>query len=281
MPLWVYFELVACVCAVSTAAVVFRSMEDVPPLLLSSWRLQLNALLLVPPLVREWRGLSSDVKAQCVRALPLTLTSGACLAVHFGSWVTSIKLTSLPHSLLFVSTTPLFLVAWTLLRCQHISTGEVVGSVCGFAGSVVLTVDYDQHSGVTLIGDLTAMCGALAMAAYMLIGSKLRSWMPLFVYAFPVNFTAAVYLSVASLLVEGTSLADIGSNAVFGYVGVPTLLLKVRPHNQKKYTLLCLCDSQAWIFLFLLLPTPAQVCYLAVGPGIVGHLVRSPCYAYT
>eukprot|EP00959_Pyramimonas_sp_CCMP1952_P458397 9476552-Pyramimonas_sp.AAC.1 len=41
----------------------------------------------------------------------IMLASGLCLAVHFGGWVWGIAHTSLPHSLLFVSATPVLIAA--------------------------------------------------------------------------------------------------------------------------------------------------------------------------
>ena len=42
-------------------------------------------------------------------------------------------------------------------------------------------------SQVTLLGDLMALGAAGVFAIYLDIGSELRSWMPLFVYAVPVS----------------------------------------------------------------------------------------------
>lgn len=55
-------------------------------------------------------------------------------AIHFGTWVWSLEHTSLAHSLLLVSTTPIIIVAWTLLRRHAISAGEVAGAVLALVG---------------------------------------------------------------------------------------------------------------------------------------------------
>lgn len=46
------------VVAVSSAATAFRSMEEVPPLTLAAWRLQLTAMLLFPGAVIQYRKLA-------------------------------------------------------------------------------------------------------------------------------------------------------------------------------------------------------------------------------
>jgi hypothetical protein len=55
-------------------------------------------------------------------------------ALHFGTWVWSLQHTSLAHSLLLVSTTPIILVAYSLISRQAISAGEVAGAVMAVAG---------------------------------------------------------------------------------------------------------------------------------------------------
>jgi hypothetical protein len=55
-------------------------------------------------------------------------------ALHFGTWVWSLQHTSLAHSLLLVSTTPIILVAYSLVMRQPISAGEVAGALLAVAG---------------------------------------------------------------------------------------------------------------------------------------------------
>ncbi len=61
--------------------------------------------------------------------------SGACLAVHFGAWVWGLQHTSLTHSLLMVSATPLLLAGVALATGAPISRGELAGTVLGLAGA--------------------------------------------------------------------------------------------------------------------------------------------------
>lgn len=68
----------------------------------------------------------------------LLAASGACLALHFGAWVYSVQATSLTHSLLFVSATPLFLAGGTWALGRPISAWELGGTAVGLAGGVVL-----------------------------------------------------------------------------------------------------------------------------------------------
>lgn len=75
---------------------------------------------------------------RCCPQAGLLAASGACLALHFGLWVYSVQATSLTHSLLFVSATPLFLAGGTWALGRPISAGELGGTAVGLAGGVVL-----------------------------------------------------------------------------------------------------------------------------------------------
>lgn len=113
--------------------------------------------------------------------------------------VWSLDLTSLAHSLLFVTCHPLvfvvgyflvgvavccvWLVGW-LVRfddlAPQVSWIEVVGVLVGFGGAALTAADVTNDSEVTFVGDMLAFFGALAMVVYMQCGQTLRAWMPLF-----------------------------------------------------------------------------------------------------
>ena len=40
---------------------------------------------------------------------------------------------------------------------------------------------------VTLAGDLVTLCAAVAVISYLEVGQRLRTWMPVFLYACPVT----------------------------------------------------------------------------------------------
>ncbi|MDP6379519.1 MAG: hypothetical protein QF885_07710 [Candidatus Thalassarchaeaceae archaeon] len=115
-PPFAWLVLACSVLAVSSAGAVFQLIDEVPPILRASWRLQATALLLLPPFIIQLLNLkksSPDTfsklgEKQVVAAI---VGSGVCLWIHFGSWVWSLDHTSLTHSLLFVTAPPLGIVA--------------------------------------------------------------------------------------------------------------------------------------------------------------------------
>lgn len=237
--------LVCSVVAVSSAGAVFQLIDEVPPLLRASWRLQLTSLLLLPLFLYQYVKFKNDEpdlseKLYSKEVIVITLFSGICLWIHFGSWVWSLDQTSLTHSLLFVTAHPLVIVIGMLVLRKSITRLEMSGAVVGFVGAAITLLGVTNEGEVSLLGDFAAFVGAVAIVGYLAAGRTLRKWVPLFVYAFPVTLVASILLAISSIFLEGTSV--IGSISVSSTIGWADLV---------------------WL--------PAIV-YLAIFPGIVGHM---------
>jgi drug/metabolite transporter (DMT)-like permease len=236
--------LATSVIAVSSAGAVFQLINDVDPLLRASWRLQATALILLPPFIYQFINLkNNDVatfsRLREKRVMLAIIGSAICLGIHFGSWVWSLDHTSLTHSLLFVTAHPLVIVAGLYLLGKQISSGQTTGALLGFLGACIILLGVTNEGEVTLIGDFAAFIGAIAIVGYLVAGRVLRAWMPLFIYAFPVTFIAALLLGLSSILIEGNSLGGLPAvSSLFGWSDV------------------------LWL--------PA-IAYLAIGPGLIGH----------
>ncbi|HJN55610.1 MAG TPA: DMT family transporter [Candidatus Poseidoniales archaeon] len=217
---------------VSSAGAVLLTMGGVPPIHKAAWRLQATTLILVPFAVTERRRTSPEEHALRGRELPL-LISGTFLATHFGLWIASLDMTSLTHSLLFVTSHPFLILFGMLILRQPAGSKAIAGVIAGGIGAVMTTGDLTSAGGATLLGDLVALAGAAAIVGYLAIGRSLRQDMALFAYALPVTGIAAAQLSLAALLLEPA--APVG---VFGWIGPSHLL---------------------------------AVAYLAFGPGLLGH----------
>lgn len=94
-----------------------------PPIMKACWRLTLTSLLQAPAFVWQARAArraaaeSGDtVWGRWKDAGGLLVLTGGALAAHFATWAASVDLTSLSHSLLFVTTSPIILVGHAQLR---------------------------------------------------------------------------------------------------------------------------------------------------------------------
>eukprot|EP00882_Tetradesmus_deserticola_P022745 GHRQ01024691.1.p1 GENE.GHRQ01024691.1~~GHRQ01024691.1.p1 ORF type:complete len:425 (+),score=136.30 GHRQ01024691.1:465-1739(+) len=159
-------------------------------------------------------------KARVFRDWRYSLFSGVTLALHFGSWVWSLQHTSLAHSLLLVSTTPIILVGHSLITRQPISLGEVAGALLAVAGCAVLASGAVSatETEATLLGDLAAFAAAVAVVAHWQAGKHLRTYQPVFVYSAPVTAFAAASLTVAGLAAEDRSIIGPNRHGIFGWV---------------------------------------------------------------
>ena len=218
-PKWVLL-LTAAVFGVSSAGALFQQVDDVPPLLRASWRLQLTAIILAPLAFVQWNIHKEQIKDKMYQSntIKWLVASGFFLALHFGAWVASLDETSLTHSLLFVTAHPLIIVFGMLVLAKFATKyrtpnkKEILGACIGFLGAGLALVDQGSQQGghtVTIWGDFLAFLGAVFVVGYLISGRVLRKWMPIFVYAFPVTLIGALLLIPASLILEPTS-ADLG-----------------------------------------------------------------------
>ena len=238
-PAAAWLILSVAVIAVSSAGIVLQQMSEVPPILRASWRMQGTALILLPGFLYQLSR-NSDFELNRNDA-QLILASSLFLAVHFGSWVWSLDNTSLVHSLLFVNTHPLVVVAVMPFLGEVVRRGHIRGVALGFGGATISLMDLGDGGQVSLVGDFAAFVGAVTVVGYILVGRQLRSerGMPIFIYAFPVTLAAGIWLSFATVLFEGTSISSVEpSGSLFGW------------------------SDPIWI---------VWIAYLSLGPGLCGH----------
>jgi drug/metabolite transporter (DMT)-like permease len=194
--------LVLAVCAVSTGAPFARWAAPAPPIAIAALRVGFAAVLL---LGAGWRDLGG-LRRIAARDRPLVALSGALLAVHFASWIASLSFTSTAASVALVCTNPIFAALFGTLLGDRVARREVAGIAIAGAGCAVLAGGDWRAGGDALIGDGLALFGAASGAAYLVVGRRLRTAVPLLPYLGAVNAIAAVGLASAALAI-GAPLA--------------------------------------------------------------------------
>ena len=219
-PGWVWGLLVAAVVGVSSAGALFQHVDAVPPLLRASWRLQLTAIVLLPFFLYQLSTITPEVatRFRTRRTWVLLSASGIALAAHFGAWVASLDQTTLTHSLLFVTAHPLVIVIGMAMLASSVGAvrsprrNEAFGALICFIGAAITLLDTGSQQGdqtVTVLGDLLAFGGAVFVVGYIVVGRILRTWLPIFLYAYPVTLIAALLLLPLSYALE-PSFAEFG-----------------------------------------------------------------------
>ena len=195
--------LLASIVAISTASILIR-MSGAPPLAIATYRLAFATLILLPFYIRS--GGHKRLAVSSPRDVLTLAAVGVVLAIHFDSWITSLGLTSVASSVLFVHVDPIFVavVSHFYLK-ERIGRGTLVGITLAFLGAVTIVFSDAGVSSVSLLGDLLAFIGAIMLGLYILAGRRLRQSLDLVSYVTPVYAFSAVTLVLASF-VSGTSL---------------------------------------------------------------------------
>lgn len=207
-----YLAVLVGVLAVSFSALFVR-LSSAPPMIIATYRLLFTFLLLAPFTLARHAGE--------LRQLPrskrwLAAASGMCLALHFTTWFTSLRYTSVASSVVLVSTQPVFVVigSWLFFR-ERISRLAMFGGGLALCGSLIIGASDFQMGTGAFLGDLLALLAAVFVSGYFLIGRQLRGSVSLPAYTF---FT----YGSSSLVLIATSLA---SRTPFGPYPVQDWLL--------------------------------------------------------
>ena len=199
------------VAAISTAAPLIKLIPEVPSVLVAASRLGFASLILLP---LGWRHRHAVGRHQPA----LVLAAGLCLALHFVSWIASLRYTSVASSVILVTLTPLLLVpAGYLIWGERPTRRLGLGIGLAIGGSVCIAWnDFQLSPPQALYGDLLALGGAVMMAAYLVCGRLVRPSVPLPLYAGLVYACAAVCLWAVCLL---------SPVSILGYTGSAYLIL--------------------------------------------------------
>lgn len=202
-------RLILAILAISTGAPFARWAAPASPIVIAALRVGIAALIL---LALGWRELGS-LRRIAPKDRPLVVLSGLLLALHFGSWIASLAFTSTAASVALVCTNPIFAALFGTLLGDRVSPREIGGIAIAAAGCAVLAGGDWSAGGDALIGDGLALVGAASAAAYLVVGRRLRTALPLLPYLGAVNAIAAVVLFGAALVI-GSDLAAVPAHSV-------------------------------------------------------------------
>ena len=191
-----YLWLATGITAVSFASILIR-LAEAPSLVIAASRLTIASLILAPAAFIKSRG---ELRALTKADLGLAILSGLFLSLHFATWISSLEYTSVASSVVFVSTSPIFVgLASHFLLKERVSRQMFLGIAVSVLGGIIIGYGDFGLGTRELFGDLLALAGAVAVSGYLLIGRRLRPKLSLLSYIFLVYSTAAVSLIVLCL----------------------------------------------------------------------------------
>ncbi|HEV8021129.1 MAG TPA: DMT family transporter [Candidatus Lustribacter sp.] len=149
--------------AIGAAAIFARfALTAAGPLSVAALRMGIAAVPVVVLALLRRRYVAFDAPTE--RRLQL---AGLALAVHFGTWITSLQYASVAVSTLLVCTTPVFTELWSLAVTRKPRPLALAGLLLAIAGVAIVTGAPSRSD--TPLGIALALCGAVAMGAYLLL----------------------------------------------------------------------------------------------------------------
>jgi drug/metabolite transporter (DMT)-like permease len=211
------------VTALSSAALVILLAEPLPPTVIAAGRVAVTGVVL---LVLGARSLGVTWQALREPGARLRVAgASALLALHFGAWVASLGMTSVPRSVALVATQPLFAGIFGRLVGDRAPPSLYGGAGLAVVGTLLMVGGAEaEAAGGWNLGDGLALLAGAAAAGYLVVGRSVGQSLPLRPYLGLVHVGAAMILCAAAPALEdelwpaGVTLADLGAIVYLGLV---------------------------------------------------------------
>jgi drug/metabolite transporter (DMT)-like permease len=223
-----------------------------PALAIAFWRNALATGVLVPVTAASRR---AEVAGMTARELRLVLVAGTALALHFGTWVSSLKLTSVASATALVCLQVGWVVLIGRLRGQPVTRGVFAGLGVSFAGVLVVSGIDVTISAEALAGDALALLGGFFAAVYTWVGASVRRSLSTITYTTSCYGTCAVLLLVATVA-AGQPLTGFTAGAWAGILAV-TVAAQLLGHSVFNHLLAVLSPTVVSLVLLLEVPGAA------------------------
>ncbi|MFC1877080.1 DMT family transporter [Thermodesulfobacteriota bacterium] len=228
-----YFILISGILAISTGAVFARIAADAPSLVIAAYRVGLASLLLVP--LACWKA-RNELRCLSSRDLKIAFLAGAFLAMHFATWISSLKFTTISNSVVLVSTSPLWVgILAPLFIKEKIKRMTLLSILLSFVGCVIIGSGDFSSGGSALWGDFLALMGGLCAAGYLILGKTLRQKLSLLVYISICYGSAAIILWIVVLMM-GLQVSGF-SNQTLGAIWAMALISQIVGHSSYNWAL--------------------------------------------
>ena len=242
-------SLLIAILATSTASLFIRFAQDegAPSLVIAAVRLTIATFILAPIALLRYR---AELKSLTHRDLTLGIISGIFLAIHFATWISSLEYTSVASSVVFVSTGPLWVAILSpLLLNERLTRVAIIGLVLALVGGTVIGLadacvwnnglqcpELSQiMQGRAMYGNFLALCGALAVSGYLIIGRKVRAKLSLIPYIFLVYGVSAIVLNIFMLASKQSPFGY--SASAYGWIVLLAVIPQLIGHSMFNWLL--------------------------------------------
>ncbi|HON83444.1 MAG TPA: DMT family transporter [Caldisericia bacterium] len=168
-------------------AAIFIRMSNSEPLAIATFRMGISSIILLPFYFIKKRNLISK------NDLKFFFLSGLFLALHFYTWITSLRFTSIMSSTVLVTTNPIFVSIFSyFLFKKKIKKRTFLAIILSIIGIILMS--YGFSFSTNLKGNLLALFGALFASLYIISDYYLRKKYDLIDIVFPVYLVSFLIL---------------------------------------------------------------------------------------
>lgn len=173
----------------STAVIMIKSSNE-SPFLIAAYRLFIATLVLSPLFLQEKKRFPQPYGR---KQFGWSVLPGVLLSAHFITWNIGVPMTMVSNASLIVNTTPVVMpfFLWLFYR-EKVTRREVLGTSLAISGLLVLALSKSEFSLASLKGDLIILFSMLCLAAYLALGRKNGSRLPVWLYIVPLYLVAGL-----------------------------------------------------------------------------------------
>ncbi|CAH1192315.1 hypothetical protein PAECIP111892_00917 [Paenibacillus auburnensis] len=176
---------------------IFIKWSSAPASVQGMYRLLFTSLLMLP-FARPYSGAAFALRRKDWVLLGF---SGMMLALHFLLWMGSLKFTSVASSTMIMALEPVFIMIGCYVLYKEKSTlSAITGLGIAIFGTVFIGWGDIGLSPDNVKGDLLSIGGTAAVAVHMMVGQRLVSRMPSYLYSLIVFISASIVFAVYNVL---------------------------------------------------------------------------------
>jgi drug/metabolite transporter (DMT)-like permease len=247
------------VLAVSTSGPLMAAIAA-PALAVALWRNVLALVAIWPAALATRRPELAGLSRRQVR---WAVGAGALLALHFATWVPSLRYTSVASATAIVATQPVWVALLARATGHDVPRRAWLGIAISLAAVVVLTgVDFSLDAEA-LVGDLLALLGGIFAALYTVAGAEVRRTVS------TTSYTALCYSTAAGALLVACLVGGVQLGGFSGTTWVQLLALTAGAQllGHSIFNLVLRTTSPTVVSLVLLLEVPGAALIAAAALG--------------
>lgn len=187
--------IIAIICISFSA--IFVKWSHAPATIISMYRMVFASILILP-FVWIYR---KEFKKLVMRDWLFLCFAGLFLALHFGLWFGSLKLTTVASSTIILTLQPVVaLIGGFILYKERTSKTSLLFIGIAIIGAVMIGWGDLAISKQAIIGDILSFLSVVAVVGYLLIGQSIVRNVSHWIYSFSVFSFAALFLIIYNVL---------------------------------------------------------------------------------